>query len=204
MRQRHRIRVRTVLAFLSMNLLLAASCGSSGSSEPAASDGVGGTSSTAVTASDTEVGGAPGDSSPGDTAPPTTVTGGVDEGSSDAGASDTTGSGAPSANATPISAELAHECVRPGGTQTITITTEPNAAVGYETRYADGSEGHDGRGGSAMGFADPSGRWSDTWTVAPTAPGGPVGVAVFAMGFTTDSGSTAVTFDVSDAAGTCH
>lgn len=207
----HRRRPRAVVALVTMGLLLASACGSSGSNEPQATGATSETSSPVSGNADTGDGGSESDSDSGDDDASTPTTGGDSDG--EVAAKAEPGSEEPSAAATPVSAELAHDCVPPGGTQTITITSEPKTAVGYQTVYSDGTkgsgektfsdpDGKEGYGGNNGGLTDESGRWKDTWTVSVEAPEGPVEVAVFAMG-REEMGGAVAKFEIADTLGSC-
>ena len=95
-------------------------------------------------------------------------------------------------------------CVRPGGTITLTVTTDPQASVAYNAFYSDGSGGGPppygaGHGGNDGGLAGEQGRYADSWTVAATAPSGKASVEVIA-GSNGKFGKTSVPFEVGDAA----
>lgn len=108
-----------------------------------------------------------------------------------------------------ISAELKESCVRPGGSQTITIRSERGSGVGYDAVYADGKggamEGH--YGGNKGGQVDKDGTFTDTWVVAPHAPAGRVTVNVLGAkaggGKPMEHNEIVVYFTVSDALGRC-
>lgn len=104
-----------------------------------------------------------------------------------------------------IEVSLAGSCVRPGGTQSITITTRPQAGVGFDTVYADGRggamEGH--HGGNLGGQTDDKGTWAHTWVVAPTAPAGQARVNVVAAHIDWGTTQKSLFFDVAGAGGTC-
>lgn len=104
-----------------------------------------------------------------------------------------------------LSAELTSRCVRPGGTQKITIMAPPRSAVGYSAVYADGTTGWspDHYGGANHGHTNASGKWSDVWVVAADAPEGQVLVDVGGAGQDGSVGRTQVTFEVADLTGTC-
>lgn len=104
-----------------------------------------------------------------------------------------------------ISAELASECVRPGGTQTITITTLPASGVGYDSVYSDGRSGamEGFYGGNAGGFTDPEGTFTHAWVVGANAPAGEVIVRVLGTHTEGGFGETRAYFTVSNALGTC-
>lgn len=104
----------------------------------------------------------------------------------------------------PIQATLAARCLRPGRTQRITITTQPNSGVVYDAVYSDGKYGGTANyyGGNAGGHTDSRGRWSSHWVVAPTAPAGPVRVDVLTA-TPRGNGYTTVWFHVATATGRC-
>ena len=60
------------------------------------------------------------------------------------------------------------KCVKPGETETIAVTTIPNAVVTWIINYSDG-KGHDNSGG---GIADGKGKFNDQFVVNPSAPPG--------------------------------
>lgn len=103
----------------------------------------------------------------------------------------------------PVDAVLASACVMPGTTQTITITTRPNSAVGYHAIYSDGKTGFDPGyyGGNKSGITDGTGQWRDTWVVAANAPPGTVSVDVVGLSSDGASGSTRLTFAVGGVGG---
>lgn len=82
-----------------------------------------------------------------------------------------------------LTATLDPTCVVRGQTMTITVDTEPEAAVAYHARYS-GSEGGAeppygrGHGGNDKGFTDANGRYTSTWQVGTEAPLGPAIVDV--------------------------
>lgn len=96
---------------------------------------------------------------------------------------------------------FASECVRAGGSQTITIAGAREDAVAYHATYADGKTFKDQGwyGGNNGGYADDSGVWEDTWVVGPGAPPGEVAVDVVS----TRSGSRRASFRVADTQGRC-
>lgn len=104
-----------------------------------------------------------------------------------------------------LEATLAKTCVKPGGSQSITIKTRPGSAVGYDAVYSDGSAGMNPphHGGNSGGEVDEQGTWQDTWVVAPTAPAGKVHVNV--LGSHVDYGFVQKTlvFTVAGATGSC-
>lgn len=131
--------------------------------------------------------------------------GGSNDGSGNTGAAGSAGDEGPE-EPPPIDveAEFSDDCVRPGGTQTITIRTEPNTGVAYHAVYSDGSNGFDEDypGGNNTGETDSKGVWEDTWTVGPTATEGEATVDVVALG-AEGQGYTQVTFAVADLTGNC-
>jgi hypothetical protein len=115
----------------------------------------------------------------------------------------------PDMDAVDVSATLDPECVRPGGSVTITIASEPHASVAYNAIYADGQAGAPAPfganyGGNAGGPTGEEGLYRDTWTVAANAPSGPGHVEVVAGASGGGFGKTTVPFAVADAVtGTC-
>lgn len=82
-----------------------------------------------------------------------------------------------------LEAQVEPSCIAPGEDVTLTVRTDPRAPVAYLAYYSDGGSGADepigkGYGGNDGGFADSSGRYEDTWTVAQGAPPGPARVEV--------------------------
>lgn len=74
-------------------------------------------------------------------------------------------------------------CVIRGQAITITVQTEPEAAVAYHARYYGNEGGAEppygrGHGGNDKGFTDESGRYTSTWQIGPQAPIGPAIVDV--------------------------
>lgn len=106
----------------------------------------------------------------------------------------------------PLRARLKESCVRPGGSQSITIRSKPDAAVGYDSVYADGKsgmmEGH--YGGNMGGFTDKEGEWRDTWVVAAHAPSGPVQVNVLGGKVGYRHAEETLHFTVADVTGRCE
>lgn len=105
-----------------------------------------------------------------------------------------------------ITAELAESCVRPGGTQTVTIRTLPYAGVGYDTEYSDYltgmMEGH--YGGNAGGFTDDDGTYTSTWAITPNAPAGKATVKVLGSHHDGGIGEARAYYTVADALGKCE
>jgi hypothetical protein len=108
-------------------------------------------------------------------------------------------------NPTPLEVTLAHECVKAGGTQTITIKTAPKGGAGYDSYYSDGKSGtsKDFYGGNKASVIDDTGTWSDTWTISPHAPAGPVKVVVQAARIGYKASTTERFFNLVTPAGTC-
>lgn len=104
-----------------------------------------------------------------------------------------------------LGVKLQNACVRPGTSQTITITAPPESAVGYDAVYADGKSGlvpgH--YGGNKAGHTDGTSTWADTWVVAPNAPAGPVRVDSVGVSRDGRTGQRQDSFKVSDATGRC-
>lgn len=104
-----------------------------------------------------------------------------------------------------ITAELTESCVKPGGSQTLTVRTEPDAGVAFDTEYSDyltgTMPGH--YGGNLAGYADADGTWSSTWVVAPNAPAGKATVLVLGALGKDALGETKAFFTVADALGKC-
>lgn len=101
---------------------------------------------------------------------------------------------------------LAEDCVRPGGTQTITVDTgESGSGVVYDTVYSDGKTGlaEDHYGGNNGGHTDDSGTWQDRWAVSPEAPAGEARVDVLTTSADGRTGAARDTFRVADALGRC-
>jgi hypothetical protein len=68
----------------------------------------------------------------------------------------------------PSTATFDNKCVNPAGSQRIHVQTVPNASVAYLVVYSDGKN----HGGSHGGIADGSGKFSESFKVAPDAPKG--------------------------------
>lgn len=86
----------------------------------------------------------------------------------------------PSVGSLSLDVSFARECIRAGEAQVITIRTEPGAGVAYHAIYSDGKNARDPDyyGGNRGGLTDPTGRYTDTWTIGPAAPPGEVHVDV--------------------------
>jgi hypothetical protein len=107
----------------------------------------------------------------------------------------------------PVKASLASSCVKPGGKQTINVDIGQEGGVAYNSYYSDGKTGGmDGYyGGNNGAQVDKSGKYTDTWVVAPNAPAGLVLVDVVAIARTEkfERGQAHLTFTVAKPNGTC-
>jgi hypothetical protein len=177
--------------------------GAAGGEGPATSAPAGADEAGTTTSSPNATGGGPTTGGP--------TTGGA-PGQPSAGANGGTGTGGagPSTTAAPkpdlpITLDLADDCVRPGGTQTLTVQSKPEIPVGYGVRYADGKTAMEPgyHGGVGGGETDPDGRYKATWAVAPTAPAGPATVTVIANHPDYNRTRRELTFQVANAAGKC-
>lgn len=98
-------------------------------------------------------------------------------------AATTTASAHPSALPAVLDATLSASCVRPRQSERLSVHTQPHYSVVFNTYYPDGSEGT-AHATSATdrpyggGYADSSGDWSATWTVASSTPEGNVTLRV--------------------------
>lgn len=100
-------------------------------------------------------------------------------------------------------ARLDKTCGRRGvDTQGVTVTTQPEGPVGFNTEYADGSSNVDGvhhySGGYGGGFADSGGQYRTTWVIPDNAP---LGMATIRM--ITADGSLELTYLIVAPNGTC-
>jgi hypothetical protein len=108
----------------------------------------------------------------------------------------------------PVAASVSPACVEPGGTVTIEVTTEPEAAIAYNAVYAGNKSGSPapfgyGYGGNDKGYASKkSGTWESTWIVRIDAPRGPAKVDVI-VGYRGEFGYDDPHFAVADASGGC-
>ena len=207
--------VRLVLGTLAVSALVTSACGGQSKAEDNASDKPadaaasppgegGGGSPTSTPASSSKKGGSQAGSAG---ATSTTVPGGSSSGSSGSGpkaATNPSGGDQPT-RTLEMSAELAESCVRPGGTQTITVRTLPYSGVAFDTEYADYltgmMPGH--YGGNSAGFVDEDGTWTSTWVIAPNAPAGLTTVLVLGTHEQGGLGETKALFTVADALGKC-
>jgi hypothetical protein len=72
-----------------------------------------------------------------------------------------------------FTADLARQCVVPGGSQTLTAHSRPGYSVAFDSTYADGREGPQ-YGGYGVLPTNANGVATSSWTVAATAPAGQV------------------------------
>jgi hypothetical protein len=84
-----------------------------------------------------------------------------------------------------LRASVAPQCVKAGGTATVTVHTAANAALAYVAVYAGDKSGAAkpfgyGYGGNAEGYSNDAGQWASTWTIRADAPRGPAKVTVVA------------------------
>jgi hypothetical protein len=98
--------------------------------------------------------------------------------------------------------------VRPGNTETVTITTGRSTGVVYDAVYSDGKYGDPpkGYGGNKGGKTDVTGVYRDTFTVATGAPRGAVqvNVGVIQLAKPHAKGFANAYFSVADSAGKCR
>lgn len=107
---------------------------------------------------------------------------------------------ATTADAPPITATLAHDCVALGGEQTVTVVGTPGHQVTVNTRYADGQMGNVHGGLAFAQTIDQDGTFTHTWQVSQEAPVGEATVRAGAQS-TTEQGepvTTSVAFVVAD------
>jgi hypothetical protein len=103
-----------------------------------------------------------------------------------------------------MKASVSNPCVRPGGPVTLTVDTEPEAFIGYDTQYSDNRNGmNGGYGGTGSGKADSKGVFTATWTVGPTAPPGPVKTTMNGVGSGYSGNKVVLTYQVADTSGRC-
>lgn len=109
----------------------------------------------------------------------------------------------------PVDATVSPACIRPGGTASLSVKTEPRAGVAWHAIYA-GSRGGaqppfgSGYGGNDKGFTDEQGRYSATWAVSAQAPPGPGRVDVV-VGTAEDKwGYDDPPFWIADSSGNCQ
>jgi hypothetical protein len=88
---------------------------------------------------------------------------------------------APGTEPAEVTAKLAHSCVRRGGTQSLTLRTEPNFYVAYDTQYSDGKDGKE-YGGLGTAQVGGDGKYFSPWVVSPAAPLGDVIVWISVAG----------------------
>jgi hypothetical protein len=107
-----------------------------------------------------------------------------------------------------LQASVSPRCVRAGEIATLTVTTAPDAAIGYVAVYAGEKSGAAppfgyGYGGNAAGYANQSGSWTQTWTIRADAPVGKARTTVVAASHATNK-QVDVPFTVVDpVTGTC-
>lgn len=104
-----------------------------------------------------------------------------------------------------VLAELKESCLKPGGSQTLTVRTLPSAGVAFDTEYSDYLTGMEAGhyGGNSAGYVGEDGTWTSTWVVAPNAPAGKATVLVLAAHSHDGMGETKAVFTVADALGKC-
>jgi hypothetical protein len=108
----------------------------------------------------------------------------------------------------PVTSEVTPSCIKPGSRATMTVKTEPQAAIAYHAMYA-GSRGGaappfgSGYGGNDKGFADGEGRYSSSWIVSPQAPPGPARLDVVVAAPGDRWGYDDPPFWVADSSGRC-
>jgi hypothetical protein len=80
----------------------------------------------------------------------------------------------------PVAVTVGASCVQRGHTQSLHVHTVADALVVYDNIYSDGKDGgtYGGRGASPTQTTDAQGNFDVSWVVLPTAPNGPVKVAV--------------------------
>jgi hypothetical protein len=78
---------------------------------------------------------------------------------------------APGTTPAAVTASVGASCVRPGGSQRLTVTAHPGLEVAYDVQYADGSDGSK-NGGTGQSAVPASGTYVADWVVAATAPAG--------------------------------
>lgn len=108
----------------------------------------------------------------------------------------------------PLEAELAHDCVQSGGTQTLTVRTEPWTGVAFEATYSDGKSGAEppygeGYGGNDGDIARNDGRAEFTWQISTDAPTGEVEVLVKGVKNGYSPGEQVVTFMLQSSTDPC-
>lgn len=206
-------RARGALAAVLVVMAAASACGDGSSDERAetadatAPDGAGDTTSTTGAGGANAAGGttttASGRSKAGATSGANSAGATSGSGATEGGAGDD-GEGLPS-EPLPMSVVLSSKCVRRGTPMTVTIRSEQNAAVGYDTTWADGKNGMEkhGYGGTGNGRIDESGEWKSTFTVGPNAPEGEARLEAIGTAITGQFGRATAEFAVSDALGKC-
>jgi hypothetical protein len=107
----------------------------------------------------------------------------------------------------PVESSVSPACVDRGGSVTLTVNTEPKAAIGFQAVYSDGRGGGGapfgaGYGGNDKGIASGRGTFNATWVVSPEAPVGAGRVDVV-VGYRGEFGYDGPHFAVADAKGNC-
>jgi hypothetical protein len=92
-------------------------------------------------------------------------------------------------------------CAHRGTVMTLTVDTNPKAAVGYDTRYSDNRGGGPppygaGYGGNGKGITDESGHMTSSWVISSDAPTGIARVDVVVAIANNRWGYKSLTFDV--------
>lgn len=199
---------RTATALVVLAILTSGCSGDSSGGPDSAQRASGASTSTSTAPEHLDAAGAPGGTnrSPADETPsdgPTTTAVSTDAPDSiDAQAGE---GGADRREPLEVEAQLASACVKPGGKQTITVRTVPEAAVSYGSTYSNGTTAFDKTfpGGNNSGRTDPGGVWTDSWVVGLGAPAGPVRVDVAALSYDQETGFTTASFAVAGTTGKC-
>ena len=196
------MKTRRVAAAMFALALLGAACGSESKGDGGDALGSSTSSSVPITVPSLSPGNLPGTATPPGSggpvggAPGSTGTGSA-PGSGTKGGSD----GQPPP--LPVAVELANACVRPGGSQTVTVRTTPESTVGYDTTWSDGKNGMTGGyGGTGNGHA-PTGTWTHSFTVGPQAPKGNATVTGIGVNMSGSTGQAKADFTVADLTGNC-
>jgi hypothetical protein len=102
----------------------------------------------------------------------------------------------------PLEIQIGHECVQPGGTQTITIRSTPLYQVSWATMYPDGSA-HEEWKGWEISRTGPDGMYTHAFVIPPQAPLGRIRNDVAALGETNGKRYSAFGFRFWRLASTC-
>lgn len=198
-------RLRTTLASLAVAAFLIGACGG-GDDNGKGADNASADGSTTTSLAPSQAGADTADGAPGAPGGATTTTGAP-------GSAPATGStpGAPPDGGQapkpplPMEVEVEKDCVKPGGTQTVTIRTEPESPAGYSVEYPDGKTAMDQGyyGGVDAGKTDGKGVYKATWTIAPNAPPGEAKVRAFATHPAYRFSERVATFELSTLTGKC-